>query len=251
MVFSRDEIFRAGLISGTDKITHHSYERFYSDFLSQDDIKHDILEIGYGSGDGIKFWQALYPKSFLHVIDRDINKSGKKYEVYKCDQSSLLELKLFLDKLEGRKVDLIVDDGSHIPEHQIISFNLLFKNLLLPGSTYIIEDIETSYWKKGNIYGYTTNYGYDSKKSIVNSFSKVLNWINKEFLLESEIKVLEKYLQKLGFEIDSLNSIKSITFGHNILCIRKKTEQDLNLNNRKYRFSQFLYGGGGGRGFGN
>ena len=52
---------------------------------------------------------------------------------------------------------------------------MLFKNLLLPGRTYIIEDIETSFWKSGNIYGYPTNYGYDSKKSIINTFSKILN----------------------------------------------------------------------------
>ena len=51
---------------------------------------------------------------------------------------------MLLEKLEGKKVELIVDDGSHVPEHQILSFNFLFKNLLSPGSTYIIEDIETS-----------------------------------------------------------------------------------------------------------
>ena len=228
MAFSREKIIKAGLVSGTDKISHHSYERFYSDFLSQDDIKNEILEIGYGHGDGVKFWQYLYPDCFLNVIDKDFKMIGENFEVFKCDQSSLIDLKMLLEKLEGKKVELIVDDGSHVPEHQILSFNFLFKNLLSPGSTYIIEDIETSFWKSGSIYGYPTNYGYDSKKSIINSFSKILNWINKEFLLENERKVLLREIEGAGFDIESVESIKSITFGHNILGIRKKQKKIFN-----------------------
>ena len=246
MAFSREKIIKAGLVSGTDKISHHSYERFYSDFLSQEDIKNEILEIGYGNGDGVKFWQYLYPDCFLNVIDKDLKMTGKNYEVFKCDQSSLIDLKMLIEKLERKKVELIVDDGSHVPEHQILSFNFLFKNLLSPGCTYIIEDIETSFWKSGSIYGYPTNYGYDSKKSIINSFSKILNWINKEFLLENERKVLLRELDGAGFDIESVENIKSITFGHNILGIRKKTKKDLQLSKRNYRFSKYLYRSGKG-----
>ena len=246
MAFSREKIIKAGLVSGTDKISHHSYERFYSDFLSQDDIKNEILEIGYGHGDGVKFWQYLYPDCFLNVIDKDFKMIGENFEVFKCDQSSLIDLKMLIEKLERKKVELIVDDGSHVPEHQILSFNFLFKNLLSPGCTYIIEDIETSFWKSGSIYGYPTNYGYDSKKSIINSFSKILNWINKEFLLENERKVLLRELEGAGFDIESVEKIKSITFGHNILGIRKKTKKDLQLSERNYRFSKYLYSRGKG-----
>lgn len=246
MAISREEIIKAGIVSGTDKILHHLYERFYSDFLSQDNIKNDILEIGYGQGDGVKFWQHLYPDCFLNVIDKDLKKTGKNYEVFKCDQSSLIDLEMFLEKVKGKKIELIVDDGSHIPEHQILSFNMLFKNLLTPGFTYIIEDIETSFWKSGSVYGYPTSYGYDSKKSIINSFSKILNWINKEFLLENEKEVLRKEIKGAGFDIECIDCIKSITFGHNILGIRKKTKKDLQLNNRNYRFSKYLYGRGKG-----
>jgi len=43
-------------------------------------------------------------------------------------------------------VCFINDDGSHVPEHQLFSFDYLFHELLMPGGTYIIEDVETSYW---------------------------------------------------------------------------------------------------------
>src|SRR5690606_41306911 len=41
--------------------------------------------------------------------------------------------------------DLIIDDGSHINEHVIESFNFLFPRLK-SGGIYVIEDVQTSYW---------------------------------------------------------------------------------------------------------
>ena len=62
-------------------------------------------------------------------------------------------------------------------------------------------------------------------------FSKILNWINKEFLLENERKVLLREIEGAGFDIESVESIKRITFGHNILGIRKK-KKDLQLRKK-------------------
>ena len=57
MLISREKIRKSGELSGTDKITHHGYERFYCDFLNRTKIKNEILEIGYGDGLSIKFWR--------------------------------------------------------------------------------------------------------------------------------------------------------------------------------------------------
>ena len=166
MNISRDEIKLAGYLSGTDKITHHGYERFYSDFLNRFKISNQILEIGYGEGQSIKFWKSIFPKSFLNIIDLDKSEIGNGYQVFKCDQSSLEDLKKIEKVLKSKSIDLIIDDGSHIPEHIILTFNLFFKSLLNENCTYIIEDIETSYWTKTTCYGYQANYGLYSKKSI-------------------------------------------------------------------------------------
>ena len=45
-----------------------------------------------------------------------------------------------------RRVDIIIDDGSHIVYDQVISFKSLF-NKLNPGGIYVIEDLHTSYSK--------------------------------------------------------------------------------------------------------
>ena len=46
----------------------------------------------------------------------------------------------------GQKFDVIIDDGSHIPWHQIFTLETIFDTFLKDGGVYIIEDIETSYW---------------------------------------------------------------------------------------------------------
>ncbi len=47
--------------------------------------------------------------------------------------------------LQDNRYDIIIDDGSHVPQHQIISLACLLP-ALNPGGLYIIEDLETSYW---------------------------------------------------------------------------------------------------------
>ena len=236
MNISRDEIKLAGDLSGTDKVTHHGYERFYSDFLNRSKICNQILEIGYGEGKSIKFWKQIFPNSFLNIIDLVKSEIGKGYQVFKCDQSSLKDLKKIEKELGSRSIDLIIDDGSHIPEHIILTFNLFFKSLLNENCTYIIEDIETSYWTNSECYGYPTNYGIDSKKSIVNSFFVLTHWLNREFLREKQKNNLEKKIKSIGFNIDTVNSIRSITFGHNCICINKNSKDDLKYLDRDYRW---------------
>ena len=110
----------------------------------------------------------------------------------------------------------------------------------MPGCSYFIEDIETSYWKRGSIYGYPTKYGVNSKKSIINSFMPVVNWINREFLLDNERTHFKTQLENSCFDIEAINKIKSIAFGKNIICIKKKSTEDSVFDNREYRFKYNL-----------
>jgi hypothetical protein len=41
--------------------------------------------------------------------------------------------------------DVIIDDGSHVPQHVTTSFNILFPRLR-DGGYYIIEDVQTTFW---------------------------------------------------------------------------------------------------------
>ncbi len=240
MKLTRDLIKNAGIKSKTDKILHHGYERFYSDFFSKFDLKKNILEIGYGSGQSINFWKSLFPNSFLYVLDKEFKFNNEEYMVMKCDQSSKQDLEEVSLKLKQKKIGLILDDGSHIPEHQIKTFNILFDQVLDEGGIYIIEDIETSYWRNHECYGYKTNYGISSSKSIIVCFSKLLNWINREFLSMWDIQIVTNQIIKSGFNINSVKMIESISFGHNCICISKMRKEDLKYNEINYRWKKFV-----------
>lgn len=88
----------------------------------------------------------IFPKCFYLWIDIGVSEESDRYKIIKADQSDPLQIDKAI-ALMNIPLFLIIDDGSHIPEHQILTFDKLFP-ILLKGGTYIIEDIETSYWTK-------------------------------------------------------------------------------------------------------
>ena len=144
MAGSLDEI---GLKHQTDKSSlTHNYLNFYELFfepLRTTDIK--ILEIGVYHGASLKTWEEYFSKA--NIIGVDINTETKKYESNRttieiANQSNIEDLTK-LSMLHG-PFDIIIEDGSHMWEHQITSLRTLFP-FLKPGGYYIVEDLHTNY----------------------------------------------------------------------------------------------------------
>jgi len=125
------------------------------------------------------------------------------------------------DKIGG--IDIIIDDGSHINEHVIGTFNILFPKLKDEG-IYVIEDTQTSYWE---------DFGGNSKnlndpKTIMNYFKSLTDALNNQEFLIPNYK--QNYFDK---------KIVSMHFYHNMIFIYKGNNdeksnlvvnnQDLNL----------------------
>lgn len=105
---------------------------------------------------------------------------------------------------------------------------------------YIIEDIETSYWKKSILYNYKIDAGYDSKDNIVKIFRDISDIVNREFLTDENIEEIKSY-NKIDF--DNLKYISFIMFGQNCIIIKKMTKDEYSkYGKRKYRFHDKLYG---------
>ena len=233
---TRVQVEKAGRSSGTDKIAHHGYHRFYADFLSLFDGSQAILEIGLGSGESIMFWKRLFPNSKLFIADRDYEGELSECTILKCDQSSPEDLERLSQNLEDSEIGLILDDGSHIPEHQLATFNTLFPKVLVDSGIYIVEDIEVSYWRQGGCYGYTASYGW-RRKSLISRFLKLADWVNREFLSADE---KEKQLEELiddGFSHEALKRISWICFAHNCIAIKKNIPGDMFYQQRTYRYA--------------
>lgn len=115
------------------------YERFLAPFKGEEVT---LAEIGIYSGGSLSMWKQ-YLGDASTIIGIDIQPECKAYE----SDNIVIEIgdqfdKDFWNGFCGRhpKVDIILDDGSHVPEHQIVTFEALF-NHLSPGGIYICEDI--------------------------------------------------------------------------------------------------------------
>jgi demethylmacrocin O-methyltransferase len=178
---------RLGKIYRTDKAGSHSYTPHYQAHLKKFKFKRiHLLEIGVGGyedpqngGSSLRMWKKYFP--FGKIFSFDIfDKSALQERRIKIFQGSQVDAD-FLDKViqEMGTIDVIIDDGSHINEHVIETFKLLFPKLK-DGGIYIIEDTQTSYWPY---------YGGDSEdlknpNTMMNYFKGLLDSMNnKEFII--------------------------------------------------------------------
>ena len=142
-----DELTEIGLKCDTDKAYWHKYTEFYQQHFNPFRYKHlNILEIGIQKGNSIRMLHEYFPNSIIYCIDIrdecvDNAKNIDRVKPYNCDQSKKQDLLKIAN--EAKNFDIIIDDGSHFPKHQIKSIDVLFP-FLNNGGLYICEDIHTS-----------------------------------------------------------------------------------------------------------
>ena len=70
----------------------------------------------------------MFEKGKIYALDIKTELDHRKGKVFKGDQSKKEDLDRVI--LEIKKANIIIDDGSHLPEHQLFTFNYLFEKLL-------------------------------------------------------------------------------------------------------------------------
>lgn len=204
----------------TDKVTRHGYHRFYPYFLAhlrEREVR--MLEIGVNRQGSLKFWCDYFPTCRFWGVEikaeHEIEEVQPNAFVVRGDQSDPEFLRR-LTNMVGAPLDLVVDDGSHVPTHQFISFDILFREALAPGGCYIIEDIETSYWKLATLYGYEVNYGVGHPKSAIEVFRHLADCCNSEYHNG------QRYTSSSPISYETQDQIETITFAHNCIIVTKK-----------------------------
>lgn len=155
---------------GTDKATSHpivgdgkghGYTPVYDGlFVWFRQMPIRFLEIGVGSGESIRTWLDYFPKACIFGVDivhdtNDWNSESKspdpRYTFMSGDQSSEDFWKAFT-KAHGSDWDVVMDDGAHVSQHIITTFNQLWPQVK-PGGCYCIEDLHCAYypefWRDG------------------------------------------------------------------------------------------------------
>jgi hypothetical protein len=112
----------------------------------------NILEIGVGGyenpqrgGDSLRMWKAFFPRGRIFGID--------KYDKSIHDEPRIRTFRgsqddpRFLEEVARTigRLDVVIDDGSHVNSHVVTTFNVLFPRLAADG-IYVIEDLQTAYW---------------------------------------------------------------------------------------------------------
>lgn len=157
-IFSKNKSDKSGLWFSkrrNKKIFRHSYGEYYQELFRDKKIK-NFLEIGLGNnsdklkpGGSIKAFKTILPKTKFYGIDILDKKYFRNidFKYFKVDQSKKEDLKNFFSMIKKKtKLDVIIDDGSHKTEDQILTFNNLIKVLSDKG-IYFIEDIRNDQLK--------------------------------------------------------------------------------------------------------
>lgn len=145
-------LHQLGQKHNTDKVDSiHTFKgKSYCDIYDQyfNGIRHQVtkfVEIGIRGGASLKMWKEYFPNATIYGIDIDPKCKQFEEERIKCfigDQNNREFLLQVKDEIG--QYDILLDDGSHITNHQIHSFNILYPNCK-PNGFYIIEDLRCSY----------------------------------------------------------------------------------------------------------
>jgi len=168
-----------------------------------------ILEIGVAGGASLKVWESFFRHGT--IIGADINPTAKKFareriNIEIIDQSNSEDL-LQLGRSHG-PFDIVIEDGSHMWAHQIITFKTLFP-FVKEGGIYIVEDLQTNY---GSM---QIGFRGDSTISCVDYIKKLVDIR----VADTKIDVAE---EGDGFLRDYGRKVDSITFYRESCLITKK-----------------------------
>ena len=135
------------LISKSDKFYWHRYvDTYLAAFEQLGDVK-TILEYGVYHGDSVKWLLSIYPQA--QFIGADILPVQPDWPIStnisyaQLDQSNRLEIRALINSLEN-ELDLVIEDGSHIPQHQASCLIETFHKVR-SGGLYVLEDLCTSH----------------------------------------------------------------------------------------------------------
>lgn len=132
------------------------YDRILAPFRGRE-IR--FLEIGVSLGGSLELWRDYFGPD-AKILGVDVNPECAE----RVDPPNVVRIGSqadteFLDSVlaELGVPDIILDDGSHVANHQFVSFRHLFPKLA-DGGLYIIEDCHTAYWESfGGAYGDAEN----------------------------------------------------------------------------------------------
>ena len=165
------DIYRCYKRSKYLSVKHSTYFHVYEELLTKYRGKNfTFVEIGVLNGGSLFMWRDFFGPA-ARIIGIDLNPDAKKwekdnFEIFVGSQSD----EKFWDQLFSAvgDVDVLLDDGGHTNEQQIITAAKCIPHIK-DGGMLIVEDTHTSYMRK---------FGNPSKYSFINYCKTLIDSIN-------------------------------------------------------------------------
>lgn len=228
------------------------YDRHFSRFRNKDIT---ILEIGVSQGGSLQMWKNYFgPKAKIYGVDVNPHCKTLEEENIKIFIGSQSDRK-FLNTVKKSipRVDILIDDGGHTMEQQIVTYEEMFDHVKDKG-VYLCEDLHTSYWlkwgggyrRKGTFIEYSKSFidylnaHHSEQKGLkVNSFTESVDSIH----YYDSILVLEKkkrdtpYHEQTGKPSFQLEPEKSNAFAR----LKESAIKAINQGLRKFKLKSFIW----------
>jgi len=181
-----------------------AYEEIFNKYVGK---KITFVEVGVLHGGSLFMWREYFGKEAriigidLHPKAKELEKYG--FEIYIGSQSDESFWKDFFAKVG--KIDILLDDGGHGNDQQIITLVESIHNTNDDG-IIVIEDVHASYMKR---------FGNPSKHSFVNYSKYLINVVNSRFP-DTKIK-----------KNDFKNKIYSVSFYESIVAIKINSKKSI------------------------
>lgn len=178
-------------------IYHQHFNRFVGKEIT-------ILEIGVSQGGSLQMWKHYFgDKAKIYGIDVNPlckNLEEHNIEIFIGSQSNRKFLREIKEKIG--KVDILIDDGGHTMEQQIVTFEEIF-DMVKEDGVYLCEDLHTSYWM-------SYRGGYKRKGTFIEYAKNFVDYINAYHSQEKSFKVNE-----------FTRTVKSVHFYDSIVVLEK------------------------------
>lgn len=185
----------------------HGYTLTYENYLSK--WRHApirLLEIGVclevsqtGGGESVYMWQDYFDKAMIYTFDIvDMSKLiSDRVRFFQGDQSKREDFERMYSAFGEQPFEFILEDGSHLHEHQMISLAATFP-YVASGGLYILEDMSIP----GHPVCCIRN---DRTYDIIELFKNTGNLIC-DVLTKEEIHYLENHVESIEIYPDIKNS---------------------------------------------
>ena len=115
------------------------YHRHFSKFVGREV---HIAEVGVFGGGSLDMWKAYFgPRCHVYGVDIEPackNCESDRVKIFIGDQGDRQFWKTFREQVPA--LDILVDDGGHVPEQQIVTLEEILPHLR-PGGVYLCEDV--------------------------------------------------------------------------------------------------------------